>query len=218
MTNSNEAIRVDIVSDVVCPWCAIGYRQLAKASEETGISIDVHWHPFELNPTMPKEGQDVREHLAMKYGTSEEDSRKARERLRTIAGTLGFTINYADDMRIWNTFRAHQLIDWAADQGKAHETKIALLTAYFTDRRDVSDMTVLRDVAQQIGLDGEAAQTMLETEERATKVREEEEAWIARGVHAVPAMVFQEKNVATGARGEAAYASLLQRLRDDRDK
>ena len=104
-------LRVDIVSDVVCPWCVIGYHQLAHAANATVVAIDVHWHPFELNPNMVQEGENLREHLAAKYGTTPEGSRKARARLTEMGAALGFTFNYADDMRMVNTFRAHQLID-----------------------------------------------------------------------------------------------------------
>lgn len=86
-----QTIRVDIVSDVVCPWCAIGYFQLAKAADEIGIGIEVHWHPFELNPQMAEEGENLREHLAAKYGTTPEGSKKARERLTDMGAALGFT-------------------------------------------------------------------------------------------------------------------------------
>ncbi len=100
-------LRVDIVSDVVCPWCVIGYHQLAHAANATGVVIDVHWHPFELNPNMVQEGENLREHLAAKYGTTLGDSIKARARLTEMGAALGFEFNYADDMRRVNTFRAH---------------------------------------------------------------------------------------------------------------
>jgi len=210
MTPSPEAVRVDIVSDVVCPWCAIGYYQLAAASRSTGIPVDVHWHPFELNPHMPDEGQDIGEHLAMKYGTTPEGRQKARARLSAIGEELGFAFNYTDDMRIVNTFRAHQLIDWAEGHGKAHQLKLALLAAYFTELRDVSNPGVLIDVAQAVSLEADAAGKVLASGERAQKVREHQEAWAVRGIYAVPAMVFGEKKTVTGAQGEAMYARLLQ--------
>ena len=164
-------LRVDIVSDVVCPWCVIGYHQLAKAARETGIDLDVHWQPFELNPQMAAEGENLREHLAAKYGTTPEGSRKARARLTEMGAALGFTFNYADDMRMVNTFRAHQLIDWAEDQGRAHDMKLALFAAFFTRREDLNNVDVLADVAASIGLDRDTACAMLESGERAESVR-----------------------------------------------
>lgn len=205
-------IRVDIVSDVVCPWCVIGYYQLKKAAEETGIAIDVHWHPFELNPHMAEEGENLREHLAAKYGTTPEGSREARARLTALGNALGFTFDYADDMRMVNTFRAHQLIDWAEDQGKAHEMKLALFEAFFTRRENLVDIDVLAKVAAGIGLDGAAARAMLESGEKAELVRRKQQFWTGRGIQGVPAMVFRQRHLVTGAQGEDNYARILQHL------
>ncbi|MBE1284457.1 MAG: DsbA family oxidoreductase [Rhodobacteraceae bacterium] len=216
MTQQDTPIRVDIVSDVVCPWCVIGYRQLAEAAHDTGTALDVHWHPFELNPNMVDEGEDLREHLAAKYGTTPEDSIKARARLTELGAALGFTFNYADGMRMYNTFKAHQLIDWAEDQGKAHAAKLALFAAFFTRREDVSDPAVLAHVAQEIGLDPTAARTMLNTGTHAARVRQKQQFWTSRGVRGVPAMVFESRHLVTGAQGEDTYKRILQELTKSR--
>lgn len=205
-------IRVDIVSDVVCPWCVIGYRQLASAAEARETPLELYWHPFELNPGMAEEGENLREHLAAKYGTTAEDSGKARDRLTALGAALGFTFNYADDMRMWNTFRAHQLIDWAGDHGKGHDVKMALFAAFFTERCNVSDMDVLAEVAAFVGLDRDAARTVLEHGDRAAVVREKERFWTSRGITGVPAMVFQRQHLVVGAQGEAAYGQILDQL------
>ena len=205
-------IRVDIVSDVVCPWCVIGYYQLAKAADETGIAIDVQWHPFELNPDMAPEGENLREHLAAKYGTTPEGSEKARARLTKIGTALGFKFDYADDMRMFNTFRAHQLIDWADEQGKGHELKLALFDAFFTRREDVSDIDTLAGVAGRVDLDPEAARSLLESRERADKVRAAQRFWLEQGIRGVPAMVFERRHLVTGAQGEDNYAQILKQL------
>ena len=209
-----QPIRVDIVSDVVCPWCAIGYYQLAKASDETGIGIEVHWHPFELNPQMADEGENLREHLAAKYGTTPDGSKKARARLTDMGAALGFTFNYADDMRMVNTFRAHQLIDLAEDQSLAHEAKLALLRAFFTRRENLNNPSVLADVAQSIGLDSDMALEMLSSGDRADIVRQKEQFWTSRGVTGVPTMIFQRQHLVSGAQGEDNYARILQHLGD----
>lgn len=203
-------LRVDIVSDVVCPWCVIGYHQLARASVETGIDLDVHWHPFELNPQMAEEGENLRDHLAAKYGTTPEGSRKARAKLTEMGAALGFEFNYADDMRMVNTFRAHQLIDWAGEQARAHDMKLALFAAFFTRREDLNAIDVLADAAGDIGLDRDAALAMLETGERAQGVRNKEQFWTSRGISGVPAMVFERRYLVTGAQGEEAYAHILR--------
>lgn len=207
-----QPIRVDIVSDIVCPWCAIGYYQLARASEETAIAIDVHWHPFELNPYMAPEGENLREHLAAKYGTTPEGSRTARARLTELGAALGFAFDYADDMRMYNTFKAHQLIEWAEEQGRAHDLKLALFEAFFTRRRDVSDADVLADVVAAIGLDRDAAAAELASGERAQAVRETQHFWTSRGVQGVPAMIFLRQHLVSGAQGEETYARILKQL------
>ena len=210
----NTPIRVDIVSDVVCPWCAIGYCQLAKASKETAIDIDVHWHPFELNPQMDEAGENLREHLAAKYGTTPEGSAQARVRLTGLGASLGFTFNYADDMRMVNTFRAHQLIDWAEDQDRAHDIKLALFAAFFTRRENLNDQQVLADAAHSIGLDRNASLAMLENGEKRDLVRQKEHFWTSRGVQGVPAMIFDRQHLVTGAQGEENYATILRHLAD----
>ena len=207
-------IRIDIVSDIVCPWCAVGYGQLRLALEDTDTVAEIAWRPFELNPDMPPEGQDLGEHITQKYGSSPEDSAKARARLMELGADLGFTFNYADGMRMVNTFQAHQLIHWATTHGAAHTMKMALLAAYFTHRRDVSDPAVLADVAGEIGLDATEAAAVLADARFAEAVRTEEHFWVSRGVHAVPTMVFQNRYAATGARGIPAYREILTRLRE----
>ena len=215
--SERSPIRVDIVSDVVCPWCVIGYHQLAHAADVTGVPIDVHWHPFELNPNMGQEGENLREHLAAKYGTTLEGSIKARARLTEMGAALGFTFNYADDMRMVNTLRAHQLIDWAEDQGKAHEVKLALFAAFFTRRENLADIDILVEVAGQAGLDRNTARRVLHSAERAEQVREKEQFWASRGVQGVPAMVFSRQHLVTGAQGEANYANILKQLAEKTD-
>ena len=208
-----DPIRVDIVSDVVCPWCVIGYYQLARAALQTQIQIDVHWHPFELNPQMAPEGENLRDHLAAKYGTTPQGSAKARARLTAMGQALGFKFNYADDMRMYNTFQAHQLIDWAEQQGRAHDVKMALFQAFFTDRRDVSDPGVLADVAATTGLDRKQAAGMLQSASHAANVRQKQQFWTSQGIQGVPAMIFLRQHLVSGAQGEDAYAGILKQLR-----
>ena len=205
-------IRVDIVSDVVCPWCAIGYRQLARAAEATGIPLELHWNPFELNPDMPPEGENLRAHVAAKYGTTPEASRQARDRLTELGASLGFTFDYADDMRMVNTFKAHRLIEWAGESGQAHATSLALMEAFFTRREDLNDTEVLARVAASLGLSPGNARAMLESGVNAALVREKERFWTSRGVSGVPTMIFARRHAVRGAQGEANYARILQHL------
>lgn len=208
-------IRVDIVSDVVCPWCAIGYYQLAKASAASGIAIAVQWHPFELNPQMPEEGQNLRDHVAEKYGTSRAESEAARDRMTALGEDLGFTFAYAENMRMWNTFRAHQLLRWAGAQGAQHAVKLALFEAFFTRRENVSDPAVLAEVAAAQGLDRSAALAMFDSGEEVEPVRQEEQFWISKGITGVPGMVFERQHLVTGAQGEVTYARILELLKQE---
>ncbi|MGX9857129.1 DsbA family oxidoreductase (plasmid) [Limimaricola variabilis] len=208
----SDPIRVDIVSDVVCPWCLIGYRQLAKAAEQTGIAFEIHWYPFELNPQMAEEGENLREHLAAKYGTSPEDSAQARDRLTKLGAALGFTFDYADDMRMVNTFRAHRLIDWASEHGRGHDMNLALFEAFFTRREDLNDPEVLVAVAVGLGFDRDAARVAIEDEARSELVRRKQGFWTSQGISGVPAMVFERQHLVTGAQGEETYARILQQL------
>jgi predicted DsbA family dithiol-disulfide isomerase len=212
----SEPIQIDIVSDVVCPWCVIGYRQLEQALSETGITAKIQWHPFELNPKMPPEGQNLRDHLAEKYGTTPEQSIAARHRLSILGADLGFVFDFNDDARMVNTFQAHQLIEWADDQGRQSEVKLALFKAHFSDARDVSDIDTLVAIATETGLDGEAAREALEGEQMAWNVRTMQQFWIEKGVRGVPAMVFDKQHLLSGAQGAKNYATLLRRLHDAR--
>ncbi len=208
----SRAIRIDFVSDVVCPWCIIGYKQLERALRLTDNQADIHWHPFELNPTMAPEGENLREHLAAKYGTTPEGSRKARERLTRLGTELGFTFDYADDMRMVNTFRAHQLIHWAGTEGGAHDMKMALLAAFFTYRQNLNDPQILAECAAQIGLDRRAALNVLEDGRFADSVRKAENTWLERGIQGVPAIIFEQRYLLTGAQGVENYSAALERI------
>jgi predicted DsbA family dithiol-disulfide isomerase len=212
---SGTRLRIDIASDVVCPWCIIGYKQLETALRETGMQSEVHWHPFELNPHMPDEGEDLQQHLAAKYGTTLEDSRKARARLTATGAELGFTFNYADDMKMVNTFRAHQLLHWAGTQGREHDLKMALFAAFFTHRQNVNDPEVLADIAESIGLSRNEALVVLREARFADAVRDAERLWINRGIQGVPAMVFNQKYLVTGAQGIENFTSILHQLAEE---
>jgi len=207
-----EPLRIDIVSDVMCPWCIIGYRQLAEALRATGTAHDIHWHPFELNPDMPPEGQNVREHIAEKYGSTPEQSDRSRKQMTALGADLGFDFRYTDDMRMHNTFNAHQLLHWADTQGRKHDLKLALFTAHFTDGRDLSDDTVLADVAGETGLDRAEALAVLADQRFASEVRQIENFWVQQGIRGVPAVVLDRKHLVTGAQGVENYTSILGQL------
>lgn len=205
-------LRIDIVSDVVCPWCIIGYRQLATALAATGTAHEIHWQPFELNPDMPAEGQNLRDHVAEKYGTTPEQSEESRARMTAIGEELGFAFRFAQDMSMHNTFNVHQLLHWAAQHGRMHELKQALFAAHFTHRRNLSDDTVLADVAAEVGLDRAEALAVLEDQRFAAKVRIAENLWLQQGIRGVPAMIFNRRHLVTGAQGVENYTRILEQL------
>lgn len=217
MTDTNSPLRIDIVSDVMCPWCVVGYRQLAIALEAKGVAHEIHWHPFELNPNMPPEGQDMREHLSEKYGTTLQQSEESRERLTVVGAEAGFPFHFVQGMRMHNTFDAHQLLHFANQSGRTHDLKLALLAAHFTDNRNLSDREVLADIAAEIGLDRAEALAVLEDQRFAEDVRAAEAFWTSRGIQGVPAVIFNQRDLVTGAQGVENYTRILEQLSQMQD-
>ena len=205
-------LRIDIVSDVMCPWCIIGYRQLAKALEATGTEYDLHWHPFELNPEMPPEGQNLREHVAEKYGSTAEQSEQSRLQMTKLGVDLGFKFQFDTDTRMHNTFNTHQLLHWADALGRKHDLKTALFAAHFTDGRNLSDDAILANIAGEIGLDRSEALAVLKDQRFASQVRLEQNFWIKQGIRGVPAVVFDRQHLVTGAQGVENYTNILNQL------
>ena len=207
-------LKIDIVSDVVCPWCIIGYKQLQRALEQRPGQFDVsiRWHPFELNPDMPEQGQDIAEHVAMKYGATAAQSSAARQRLVTLGESLGFHFDYSGDRRMRNTFRAHQLLHWADQQGLQTPLKLALFEAYFSRGEDVSSPGVLAAVAGSVGLDQRAAEDVLADGRFAEAVRAEQRLWMDRDVYAVPAFFFDDGYPVPGAQEPETFLRLLDKL------
>jgi predicted DsbA family dithiol-disulfide isomerase len=216
MTEPTSALRIDIVSDVMCPWCVIGYRQLAAALDAKDIEHEIHWHPFELNPNMPADGQDMRAHLIEKYGITPAQSDTNRANMATLGQELGFQFNFADGFRMHNTFNAHQLLHWADEKGRKHDLKQALFEAHFTHGRNLSDRAVLVDIAAEIGLDRDEASAALDDQRYAAQVRQEQQFWTKQGISGVPAVVFDRKHLVTGAQGVENYKSMLDQLQQMR--
>ncbi len=212
-----EPLRIDIVSDVMCPWCIIGYRQLAQALEATGTAHEIHWHPFELNPQMPPEGQNTRAHIIEKYGSTPEQSEQSRQQMKALGDSLGFDFAWDEDSRMHNTFNTHQLLHWAETQDRKHDLKMALFEAHFTEGRDLSDNTVLADIASEIGLDRDEALAVLDDQRFANDVRNTETFWQQQGITGVPAVVFDRKHLVTGAQGVDNYTSILTQLAEMKD-
>ncbi len=212
-----DKIKLDIVSDVVCPWCTIGYKRLAKAISEMGIEdkVDIEWQPFELNPHMPVEGEDVGEHIANKYGSSPEDQKRSQERMAQFGEELGFTFDYFDGMRIVNTRDAHILLAYAKENGKQTELKMRLVSAFFSERKDVSDREILRQELENVGLNADEAMARLEDDDARYEVQSKEAYWQSQGVSSVPTMVFNKKSALTGAQPVEVYKQVLAELLEE---
>ncbi|WP_158975940.1 DsbA family protein [Cellulophaga sp. L1A9] len=209
-----EKIKIDVVSDVVCPWCAIGYKRLEQAITEMGIQdkVTIEWQPFELNPNMPVEGQDLEEHISEKYGSTIEQQKESQERMTDFGAELGFKFDYFDGMRMANTFDAHVLLEYAKEQGLQTELKMRLMNAFFGAHKDVSDRAILKQELEAIGLNATKAFTLLDNEEIRAKVKSEEEYWKSLGVNSVPTVVFNRKSALTGAQPVAVYKQVLTEL------
>jgi len=210
-------LRIDIVSDVVCPWCIIGLKQVEQALTLVGqdIAAETHWHPFQLNPHMPPEGEDTAEHIARKYGSTPEQSRINRSRLSDIGNSVGFAFNHGEGMRIYNTFNAHKLLTiFGSERGWRAQTalKMALFTAYFQDRSDVSDTDVLCDIAEAQGMDRAVALAWINDAALTETVRAEMEHWTDQNITGVPAIIFDQKYMVPGAQSAETFADVINKV------
>ncbi|MBC3954999.1 DsbA family oxidoreductase [Pseudomonas triticifolii] len=209
----STALKIDFVSDVSCPWCVIGLRALDKALAELGDEVQAHIHfqPFELNPNMPAEGQDIKEHIAEKYGSTPEQIESIHDTIRERGAEQGFVFAKGE-RRIYNTFDAHRLLHWAELEGKQHALKDALFEAYFSDLKDPSNHQALADAAQKAGLDRVRAQAVLDSNEYANEVREAEKLWTSRGVSSVPTIVFNDQYAVSGGQPVDVFVSAIRQI------
>ena len=210
----NNTVKIDIISDVVCPWCIIGYNHLKAAINELGIEdhIEIEWQPFELNPDIPAEGENLREHVARKYGSTVEESKNARIRIAGIGAEHGFEFNYFDDMKMVNTFDAHILLDYAKGFGKQSELKIRLFTAFFSEQKDISNREILKQELISVGLDAEEGMRWLDDVQRRSAIRNTEKQWQQMGVSSVPTVVFNRESGVSGAHTVEGYKQVLSEL------
>ena len=210
----SKILKIDIVSDVVCPWCTIGYKRLEKAITELGVEdqVDITWQPFELNPNMPAEGQNVNEHITEKYGSTTAQQNESKKMMTEAGAELGFKFDYFDEMRMVNTFHAHVLLEYAKDFGKQTELKMTLTKAFFSDRKDVSTKEVLKEALVSVGLDADKALAKLNDEAARSAVREQQNYWKNMGVNSVPTIVFNRKSAVTGAQPVTTFKQVLTEL------
>jgi predicted DsbA family dithiol-disulfide isomerase len=211
---SPTRLRIDFVSDVVCPWCAIGLSSLEQALARTRgeVEADIHFQPFELNPQLGADGEDAVEHLQKKYGMPVEQVAANQEAIRQRGAALGFTFDMERRRRVVNTFDAHRLLHWAGEEGGQRELKHALLRAYFTDGRDVSDHDTLVDIAASAGLPAERAREILASGTYADDVRTVEQFFLQHGINAVPAVIVDRKHLISGGQPVEVFERALREI------
>lgn len=208
-------MKIDFVSDVVCPWCAIGLNGLQQAVDRLGPEagpVEWHVHPFELNPQMAPEGEDIGEHLQRKYGATAAQGEATRETIRQRGASVGFEFRMDKRSRIYNTFDAHRLLHWAQEHGLQRALKHALFTAYFTDGQDPSSHEVLVRVAGEVGLNPDAARELLASDRYATEVREREQFYQQQGIHSVPAIIINDRHLISGGQPVEVFEQALRQI------
>ncbi len=213
-------MRIDFVSDVACPWCAVGLNSLERALERVGSNfpVEMHFQPFELNPTMAAEGADTVQYLSDKYGISAEQIAKNQAGIRARGAEVGFT--FGQRGRVWNTFDAHRLLYWAGslgdmDKQRAHKQrtlKHALLQAYHGDGRNPGAHDVLLELATHAGLDATRAAAILASDEFTAEVREREQFWQQAGINSVPAIVINQKHLISGGQPVEVFENALRQI------
>ncbi|MDP3672378.1 MAG: DsbA family oxidoreductase [Telluria sp.] len=210
----SKQIKIDFVSDVSCPWCVIGLRALEQALERVKdvASAELHFQPFELNPDMAPEGQDIGEHLAQKYGATPEQGAKTREMIRARGAELGFRFEMDRRDRIYNTFDAHRLLHWAEQQGRQRELKHALFEAYFTKGDSPGAHAVLLRVAGEVGLDEAEAARILASDSYAAEVRERERFYQRQGISSVPAIIINDRHLISGGQPVEVFEQALRQI------
>ncbi len=208
----NPRLDIAFVSDVACPWCAIGLASLDQALSRLkgAVETTLHFEPFELNPDMDAEGKEVVPYLARKYGRTPEQIAQTQAMIRERGAAVGFA--FGRRAHVWNTFDAHRLIYWAGQEGKAAELKRALLQAYHGEGRNPGARDVLVELAVKVGLDAARAKAILESDEFATQVRDREEFWRRRGVNGVPFVVVNDSYAIEGAQPPEAFEQALREI------
>lgn len=207
-------LKIDFVSDIACPWCAIalGGLEQALAALEGQIDADITFHPYQLSPDMPAGGKNALEHISTKFGMPHDQIRASRETIRQRAAGVGVTMNTSDLSRIYNTFDAHRLLAWAKDEGRQLDMKRRLLALYHTDQVDPGDHDALVAAAEEAGLDGSAARAVLESDRYVDEVRADEALWRSRGIRSVPAVFVNDRHAISGAQSPEEFERQLRVL------
>ena len=206
-------MRIDFVSDVACPWCAIGLSALERALERLpDIFVEFHAQPFELNPAMPREGADTAEYLTRKYGMKPDQLAQSFATLEERGAEVGFTFGARDRGRVWNTFDAHRLIYWAGTENKQRDLLHTLFRAYHGEGKNVSDLEVLVEAAESAGLDGAKARDVATQGTYTTEVRSAVQTWREAGITAVPSVIVDDRHLIQGGQPASVFEHALRTL------
>ena len=209
-------LKIDFVSDISCPWCAIGLSALEQALSaiKGEVSTELHFQPFELNPHMPAGGQDIGEHLAQKYGSTPKQQAQIRDTIRERGAEVGFSFNRSGRGRIYNTFNAHRLLHWAGQEASAKQLalKKALLRSCHSAGENMESPAVLLGAVQAAGLDQQRARAILASDEFATEVRAREAFYTDQGIHAVPAVIINDRHLISGGQAPTVYEQALRQI------
>ena len=209
-------MRIDFVSDIACPWCAVGLNALEVALQRIGsaVPVELHFQPFELNPTMGPEGANAADYLKAKYGMGDEQLAQNRAAIRERGAAVGF--NFGERSHVWNTFNAHRMLHWAGlegdPNGKARALKHALLQAYHGEGRNPGDPAVLVELATAVGLDPVRAAQVAHSDEFATDVRQAQQQWQRAGIQSVPAVVVNQRHLISGGQPPEVFEQALRRI------
>ena len=208
----SQPLTIDFVSDIACPWCAIGLSslQLALARLGDAVNAQIVVHPFELNPQMGPEGEAIVDYLGKKYGRTPEQIAQTQEMIRERGASVGF--NFGPRNYVYNTFDAHRLLHWAGLEGKQLPLKLELLRAYHSEGRDPSNHDVLVAAAQAVGLDADAARDVLQSGDYADEVRAEEEEFQSHGIQSVPAIIFNRRYLVSGGQPVETFEQVIQQI------
>lgn len=209
-----KTLQIDIVSDVVCPWCAIGFANLnsAIAQLDEPVETNINWHPFQLNPSMGKEGQDINEHLVEKYGLSDSKLAENKQHIRQIGQDSGVEFKFDQRARIYNTLDCHILLHWAGEKDKQTQLKLALFKAYFSEGKDISQLSILLEVVESVGLDKLEAQIVLNDEKYKSLVKDDESKYKSMGIQSVPAFIINNEYLLSGGQPKDVFKQSLQEI------
>ncbi len=226
-TSANRPLKIDFVSDVACPWCAVGLGALEQAIRNLGseFKTEIHFQPFQLNPDMPPEGQDITEHLTQKYGSSAAQQEKTYEAIRQRGAEVGFDFRLGGRGRTWNTFDCHRLLHWGGELDEAAsqaspekpshiqaQLKKEMLKAYFTEGKNPAAREVLLAIADRLGLDSSRAAAILDSDEYAAEVRARQHFYASHEIHAVPAIIINDRHLISGGQPVEVFEQALRRI------